>query len=68
MRSIKIEITREDSLIQVENWPQAVEEVGTVSDSVNDGINHEDNVLPIGGPICKDGVCQLGAWKPRKTA
>jgi hypothetical protein len=62
MKTDNLDISVEDSVIQVENWPQAEN-----SNGANTHFNSEvDNVTVL--PVCKDGVCQLGAWKPRKSA
>lgn len=61
MKTQNLDISVENSVIQVENWPQASD----IASDDNSVIN-TDNVAVL--PVCKDGVCQLGTWKPRKSA
>ncbi|MBS1989109.1 MAG: hypothetical protein JSS83_01255 [Cyanobacteria bacterium SZAS LIN-3] len=62
MRITRIDIKRDDSILQVENWP-SVERNVTVPESSESEISAVNE-----HPVCQDGVCQLGEWKPRRAA
>ena len=67
MKVGRIEITCDENVIQLENWPTVVNEF---SAEVEMSSENADNVTVLATaltavvPICKDGVCQLGEWKP----
>lgn len=62
MRITRIDIKRDDSILQVENWP-SVERNVTLPESGESEMSAANE-----HPVCQDGVCQLGEWKPRRAA
>jgi hypothetical protein len=73
MRNTQINITRDDRILHVENWP-SVEDIIEITSEIELEIQSVDNVTVLSasahlGASCKDGICQLGEWKPsRKVA
>jgi hypothetical protein len=71
MRTSRINIKRDDTVLQVENWPTAGNITGiTVKTEL--AVQSLSNVATINAsvqvlPICQDGVCQLGEWKPNRN-
>jgi hypothetical protein len=74
MKITQIEIRREETVIQVENWPSvesgnAVAIENNCDSAVLVANLAEDNIALLNnGPVCENGICQLGSWKPRKVA
>ena len=77
MRITRIDIKRDDCILQVENWPSVDSVERNVSLTVQADLPVVGEVeLSVVGestvsvitPVCQNGVCQLGEWKPRKAA
>jgi hypothetical protein len=62
MRITRIDIKRDDCILQIETWPSVDRSV-----NVPDSAESEMSVVSE-HPVCQDGVCQLGEWKPRRAA
>jgi len=65
------EIKRVDNVLQVEIWPSAESEIDA-GVKVELNVVSENNVTQINalahiGPVCENGVCQLGGWKPKRN-
>jgi len=75
MRITRIDIKRDDCILQVENWPSVDKNVTVHAELSTPVVSGEvelsivgDSLVSVITPVCQDGVCQLGEWKPRKTA
>jgi hypothetical protein len=72
MRISRIDIKRDDSILRVENWP-SVNNVTAITIEADLAVESSTNLAVLSTsvhatPICQDGVCQLGAWKPTRNA
>jgi len=74
MRITRIDIKRDDCILQVENWPSVEKNVSLEVHFVAPVVGEVelavvgDSPVSVITPVCQNGVCQLGEWKPRKTA
>ncbi|MBU6453268.1 MAG: hypothetical protein KGS72_15910 [Cyanobacteria bacterium REEB67] len=70
----QIAISREESVIQVGNWPSVENNNGAAIENNCDAAQLVSNLAEANvailnnGPVCENGLCQLGSWKPRKIA
>ena len=70
MKVGRIEIKCDENVIQLENWPTAISDVSAeieISSQIEDNVMVLTTALTTAVPICKDGVCQLGDWKPKRN-
>jgi hypothetical protein len=76
MKITRIDIKRNDTALELTAWPCAAEFSGVVSSQIELAIQPANNVTVLNVsahasasvPVCQDGVCQLGDWKPQRKA